>query len=642
MSNKYIYLSSKGSSSDSDFTVNFPDNLIIKPHSQIRAVNIRVNPLDNAVEIDDENDTFYIGLDFWNKINNAQIPLLPVILASGKNAYILDEEGDVTGMDEEQRYIYFNSQVAYQLYQATDAYCLYRGGLTCEISGEAITIKASTMEMYGCPSKSITASGVDEEVLKHWINVEENKYDLLINDKKFYPLNANPVELEFVNDTNDELYGIVLNQTNGKKNYFVGPTMVTGLVGREVDNKFLKYQIEIDFSNFTLSEEDTLAIYDGYCDPRFLGLSSSKSRGWGADEDLNICHNHFIVFSKTNVFIKYNEAQDDGEIISKLITSSTVSNTGNAKYRITREDWETDDSALYSVKIEITDDNGSTFSEVLQIPNGYIRKNTKAIKSLITNNTISEDATDLESLGFLSNFDNSIDGKISFTCAADDNEDEVGFNIDQETPDYGGRVAKNSDLANISRPLVLITNTNNFAEQANELSEYQLQEMKANTKRNDTDVYYSDDQYDLPSKFLPNAKVLGYSDLGIDLTEYENNKYPTYSEGVDAESDVQSNQRDFPLYFLDLPNLPLSNISAGYLQGFKNTFVAPIELASAQGSHKTFTSKLYTDCYNNLTNDYPLNLNSMRVRICDIDNRPSKQLDKYTVVVLEIRENPNI
>ena len=43
-----------------------------------------------------------------------------------------------------------------------------------------------------------------------------------------------------------------------------------------------------------------------------------------------------------------------------------------------------------------------------------------------------------------------------------------------------------------------------------------------------------------------------------------------------------------------------------------------------------------------MSNATPLNLSRLRVRICDINGVPSKQLDKYTILVLEIRENPKI
>ena len=43
-----------------------------------------------------------------------------------------------------------------------------------------------------------------------------------------------------------------------------------------------------------------------------------------------------------------------------------------------------------------------------------------------------------------------------------------------------------------------------------------------------------------------------------------------------------------------------------------------------------------------MSNATPLNLSRLRVRICDINGVPSAQLDKYTVLVLEIRENPKV
>ena len=51
---------------------------------------------------------------------------------------------------------------------------------------------------------------------------------------------------------------------------------------------------------------------------------------------------------------------------------------------------------------------------------------------------------------------------------------------------------------------------------------------------------------------------------------------------------------------------------------------------------------MYTELYNTMANSAPLNLSSMRCRICDLNGVPSKQLDKYTLVCIEIRENPHL
>jgi hypothetical protein len=76
------------------------------------------------------------------------------------------------------------------------------------------------------------------------------------------------------------------------------------------------------------------------------------------------------------------------------------------------------------------------------------------------------------------------------------------------------------------------------------------------------------------------------------------------------------------------------------LAGAEQTFVCPVELTQSQTSQRLYTSKQYTEQYSSLTNSYPLNISTIKVRICDISGKPTHQLQKYTLVVLEIRDNP--
>ena len=148
-----------------------------------------------------------------------------------------------------------------------------------------------------------------------------------------------------------------------------------------------------------------------------------------------------------------------------------------------------------------------------------------------------------------------------------------------------------------------------------------------------SDVYFTQ-----TLKNLPNADILSWdsdNDQGLVLTT-------TSSNGLTADGACGTNNRDFPLFFLSLPDLPLQNFTANYGQGYENHFITPIELSLSETSQRLYTSKMYTRQYNTMSNATPLNLSRLRVRICDINGVPSKQLDKYTILVLEIRENPKI
>ena len=150
---------------------------------------------------------------------------------------------------------------------------------------------------------------------------------------------------------------------------------------------------------------------------------------------------------------------------------------------------------------------------------------------------------------------------------------------------------------------------------------------------NANDVYISFIWVD-PS---PTADILSWdsdTDQGLVLTT-------TSNTGITAEGAVSGNNREFPMFYLSIPSLPLENVTATYLQGHENKFITPIELSQSQTNQRLYTAKLFTEQYNTLTNSAPMNLSTLRIRICDITGVPVKQLDKYTIVTLEIRQNPH-
>ena len=125
--NRYIYISSLDAPNHSDFIVNFPEQLIIKPYSQIRCVVCRINPSDNLIEIDDTNRLFYVGVDHWNK-KNSVIPLLPIRMTKG--VYNL-EDGD-------NDFLNLNAEIEDKLNKQLKPYCYLRGGSSCEFTSSRV------------------------------------------------------------------------------------------------------------------------------------------------------------------------------------------------------------------------------------------------------------------------------------------------------------------------------------------------------------------------------------------------------------------------------------------------------------------------------------------------------------------------
>ena len=155
MRNKYNYLSSLDSSDHTDFEVNFPEQLIIAPYSQVRCVSARINPSDNLVEIDDTNDLFYVGIDHWNKLT-CSVPLLPIRM---NRALYNMEDTNSAGLS-------LTGEIEEKLNDQLKSMCLVRGGGACSINAnQKISLSVDTYQLYGCPTGALTAP-----VLQLWQN----------------------------------------------------------------------------------------------------------------------------------------------------------------------------------------------------------------------------------------------------------------------------------------------------------------------------------------------------------------------------------------------------------------------------------------------------------------------------------------
>lgn len=142
------------------------------------------------------------------------------------------------------------------------------------------------------------------------------------------------------------------------------------------------------------------------------------------------------------------------------------------------------------------------------------------------------------------------------------------------------------------------------------------------------------------------CKILGLSARGWDGQADVAASWTTGVVGGDADGVVKQTG-EFPQYYMSLPDLPqLQNFTASKT-GFnsKNAFLAPIDLSQVNNTSvgdETYTSERKTELYNDLGNSMPITLNTLRVRICDIDGVPTEDLDAYTIACLEVRPDPVI
>jgi len=127
--------------------------------------------------------------------------------------------------------------------------------------------------------------------------------------------------------------------------------------------------------------------------------------------------------------------------------------------------------------------------------------------------------------------------------------------------------------------------------------------------------------------------------LGLDENGFQFVNADSYTTGLQFEGTVNANSRDYPQHYLDLPDLPINNVTGTATFGRQNRFIAPLDLNSGGSQNNIHTSQNETLVYNSLGNAYEERITSLRIRICDIDGTPSANLQNYTFGCLEIKEN---
>ena len=614
--NRYIYISSLDAPNHSDFIVNFPEQLIIKPYSQIRCVVCRINPSDNLIEIDDTNRLFYVGVDHWNK-KNSVIPLLPIRMTKG--VYNL-EDGD-------NDFLNLNAEIEDKLNKQLKPYCYLRGGSSCEFTeAQKLKIKVSGMQLYGCPTTALDDASAPTDIIQYWGNFQKYIVDIA-NNVECHPITT----IDAIAMDDNTSFGVDVVKDLQDAQYYLSPPIVTGLTGANDGNKHLSHYYELDFEDLDqVNELGTFndsshyhRFYFGGLKQEDLGYKWGEYGKWGPSQktELNsrICYS--IEFNNSHCVLLYNGLVSDQVQtihVNKYRGQGSVAYALNRKFRIYCYEWETADSAVMHVLIQqysTTSNDWETLieSDWQKVCERQLKSNTANRIGIILN----------------SNKDQG-DFRIHMTAAVDDPNEVFGFN--KTTSDWGARASLSATIPN--RLLTVFSDNGSGSSKISKtvrtiIHDAQIEQNMTAT----TDVYFTQ-----TLKNLPNADILSWdsdNDQGLVLTT-------TSSNGLTADGACGTNNRDFPLFFLSLPDLPLQNFTANYGQGYENHFITPIELSLSETSQRLYTSKMYTRQYNTMSNATPLNLSRLRVRICDITGVPSKQLDKYTILVLEIRENPKI
>ena len=611
MSNKYIYASSLGCTDHADFEVHFPEQLIVKPYSQIRCISCRINPSDNLLEIDSTNDLFYVGVDHWNK-ENSVIPLLPIKLTHGLYNLI---EGSSSLLN-------LNEAVAEKLAEQLKPYCMLRGGSDVSMSSSKLKMKVSTMQMYGCPTQALS-----DAVLDYWANYQLRAQ--VFQKKIAHPVNVcTKTQLTRLNTH----YGIKVEKKVDTPQYYISPPCVTGFSGGTEDEKYISHQVEMDLTgladevDFSVNKTDTkdfIRLYYGDASASNLGETWGKMGRYRADNGEVLAETYLYCLELNNEYIVLRHWTEDGSTQQRVASMKAgPTYTGDLRYRIaskftvTTEEWEDQYNTYFSVEIQIDYEGIGQYKSLT--PLNFTAKKSPYRQKFSSNPN---------RLALLFNTDELMEDMVSYSAAVDDPNDTLGWN--PTTSAFGPRASLTAGIP--ERVLSVVTDIVG--------KEESLAIMYASQAVND--MTGADDNF-FDNMFLladpsPNADILSwdsFTDQGCVLT------LDSYT-GLEAQGAISGNNREFPMFYLSVPSLPLQNVTATYLQGYENKFITPIELSPSQVNQRLYTSKLFTEQYNTMTNSAPMNMSTLRIKICDINGVPVKQLDKYTIVTLEIRENPH-
>ena len=532
-------------------------------------------------------------------------------------------------MDGDDDFLNLSAEIKEKLDEALEPYCLLRGGSDVSINDTSrkLNIKLSTMELYDCPTIALTAP-----VRGVWLNQNDNLLNTTVGNIEYAPINQfadGALTTQFGGTT---YYGLSTAKTAAEPQYHIGAPVVTGLVNVTDASKHISHIIECDFTGLdNVAEVGATHTLPGDYIRIYFGDAKQSEFGskWGQEPKLAAVgapvtaldekFMYALEFCNSNVNIRYNEIQADGSVAtSRKQYGSGANYKISNKYQIIVEEWDSDFTSYWGFTIKRDDGQGGGYADMANM----VFHTDKVINRQQSSNSPNR-------LAVLYNTNHVMGDTIRYTAAVDD--DTNGF-VGGATNAFQTHVSKTAD---INRLLSVFSNnvggTDTISDRVFRTMENAV--VSANYADANNDVL---NRMYRPGK-MTNADILSWdsnSDDGLVTGT------ASWTTGVQAEGGVSANNRDFPSFYLSIPSLPIQNYTGNHLQGAEQTFVCPVELTQSQTSQRLYTSKQYTEQYSSLTNSYPLNISTIKVKICDIKGVPTQQLQKYTLVVLEIRDDP--
>ena len=639
---KFIYASSEenniGNEPNADFRVNFHQPLEIMPNSEIRVTECRINPKNDVVEINDNNNVlvFSIGSP-WGNYDGGYGSFYRVKLDNG--LYKIDE-----GQNEN----FFNFHLKQKMNDAITNNSLYRGGVDVEItSGGKLKFTVAEMNAsnhyYEIPTgNSITeiSDGLLQDIK------DSNTIQIPLNNGRTFiePFDLSKSGAINISGDAQSYYGCSLVDGGGNNmNYFVSPplnffgtgdletdsynpivvasfnlnqmeeghNLSLNLIGER--NKGCFYQKQSIDTPYLLDKDNWL--YDFEDDPDSCILKNCL---------LKLCINGTVDDeTKVDITILYQPKKEDdkvslfvGEIAKNQVIKCKISVNNNlvdGRQKLKLELWDGNNDLLQTLTL---DDN----------------MDLSLFQNINPENNSSNFIIDEKGFGQASNMRVALSGysylnkKARFPVGID-----LAFNYD---PLEGANGFFNGAFQNANAleagngdtivPLVVYGDKFKISQLVNLI-----------------DTFTNVTDYSSGRDFIANINPNCGSSLGLDELGFQGTDVDLYSVGMIAYDIINTNSRENALLFVSCDDLPLLNYTGNTSTGSVNKFVYSIDLNSGSGARNNiYTSKPEIDKFNKLFNQQVLRISNMRIRITNIRGQTIQNLDDHTYIVFEIRENP--
>ena len=644
---KFVYVSTEenniGNDPNADFVINFHQPLEIKPNSEIRVTECRINPKNDVVEINDNNNVlaFSIG-SAWALDAGAYGGYYNVKLDNG-----------IYSVDDGDNNNFLNHMMETKMNEAIANNSLFRGGVEVQVNSNG-KLKFFLNEMNKNDYYYEVPYGENKEIpdsLLQTIQSYNHQNLPVTGGPPIVPFNlSKSAGIGVTGDTYD-YWGVKLEvPDDAEMLYFMSPPLnYLGVNGLDVDVYNPIFVGEFDLSAITqkiktsinlVGEGNVGCFYPdvyNYEDSSLPYQFNESSFLFDYKDDLDeiqmnqcpikICFSgNATNNTQANLVIVHQGAKggepeikefDSVAKAQKITVKISVNNKlTNGKGALKVEMWEQDNTVICTEVFDFENDltlfnniNESSYKE------NWVY-NDKSIGNM------SNMRVAVVGYSYLANTEFPLPIKLGFNYDPQDGKDGF-FN-----EDYQDANALEANSSNTIAPFVVHGDS-----VFNRLTQYQILINSFTNKAN----YESG--YDVINRIGANCGT----SIGINEFGFQGTDDSLSTTGMVLVDIINTNSRENAIFFVSCDDLPLLNYTGNVQTGSLNKFVYAIDFNSGSGSRNNiYTSQPDVEKFNSLTNRQTLRIQNMRIRITNIRGQTVKNLDDHTYIVFEIRENPLI